>query len=480
MTPETIGFALLLLGLLMLVAKLIRVRWRLAQRLFIPSSIIGGAIALLLGPEVLGQVASLFGYDGLAEAGLYTTEVLAVWEALPGLLISVVFAALFLGQRLPRPRDAIKLAGPQITFGATLASGQYVLGLLLAVLVLGPVFGLPPLTGALIEVGFEGGHGTAAGLGDAFESAGFPEGQDLALGMATVGLLSGIIFGIVLINWGVRTGKTSELGRGSKPSVSEQMGLVEKENRRAAATLTVHPSSIEPMALHFGLIAIAVLIGQLMLSALQWLESAFWADQLELFEYVPLFPLAMLGGIVVQLIIDRFDRLDVVDRLMVERVQGFSLDMLIISALGTLSLQVLATHFVPFLLLVVVGVVWALGSFVFLARRMIPEYWFERGIADMGQSMGVTATGLILLRVADPDLRTPAYQAFGYKQLILEPFFGGGLVTAVAIPLIVAYGPYGLLIGMALLLVVSLAVGLLYYGRRSSRAAATTAESGTE
>lgn len=128
---------------------------------------------------------------------------------------------------------------------------------------------------------------------------------------------------------------------------------------------------------------------------------------------------------------------------MVERIQGFSLDMLIISALGTLSLQVIAANWAPFLLLVVVGLAWSLGAFVFLARRMIPDYWFERGIGDMGQSMGVTATGLILLRIADPDLRTPAYPAFGYKQLVLEPFFGGGLVTAVSIPLIVQYGPTG-------------------------------------
>ncbi|RNL80646.1 sodium/glutamate symporter [Halostreptopolyspora alba] len=478
MSPETIGFSLLLLGLLLLVAKLVRVKWRLSQRLFIPSSIIGGGIALILGPEALGRVAPLVGLDGLAEAGLFTPDVLEVWESLPGLLISVVFAALFLGNRLPRPSEAGRLAGPQIAFGAALASGQYVLGLLLAVLVLGPVFGLPPLTGALIEIGFEGGHGTAAGLGGTFEEAGFPEGQDLALGMATVGLLSGIIFGIILINWGVRTGRTRELRRGATPSVSEQMGLVEKENRRAAATLTVHPSSVEPLALHFGVIAIAVLVGQLMLSALQWLEARLWIDTIELFSYVPLFPLAMLGGIVVQLVIDRFDRQDVVDRQMIERLQGFALDILIISALATLSLQVIAANWLPFVLLIVTGVGWSLLAFVFLARRMIPDYWFERGIGDMGQSLGVTATGLILLRIADPDLRTPAYPAFGYKQLALEPFFGGGLITALAIPLIAQYGPYGLLIGMAALLVISLASGLLYFGRRGTPVSGRAAERG--
>jgi glutamate:Na+ symporter, ESS family len=70
-----------------------------------------------------------------------------------------------------------------------------------------------------------------------------------------------------------------------------------------------------------------------------------------------------------------------------------------------------------------------------------PEFWFERGIGDLGQSMGVTATGLILMRVADPDNRTPALEAFGYKQLGFEPFLGGGLITATSVPLIAQFGP---------------------------------------
>ncbi len=56
------------------------------------------------------------------------------------------------------------------------------------------------MVGALIEVGFDGGHGSAAGLGDTFEELGFPEGQDLALGLATVGVVSGVVIGIALVN----------------------------------------------------------------------------------------------------------------------------------------------------------------------------------------------------------------------------------------------------------------------------------------
>jgi glutamate:Na+ symporter, ESS family len=466
MSPEIIGLAILLLGVLLLVAKLIRVRSRIAQKLFLPSSIIGGFIALLLGPDALGWAAEAIGGEGAALAdGLVGENVSDVWVELPGLLISVVFATLFLGHKIPKPKQAAELGAPQLALGLTMGSGQYVLGLLLALLVLTPVFGLDPMVGALIEIGFEGGHGTAAGLGDTFADLGFPEALDLALGLATIGVVSGVVVGIALINWGVRTGKTDVLMEDAQASLAAQRGLFERENREAAATMTTRPSSIEPLAIHFAVVALAILIGQGLLSTLQALEEALWIDTVELFGFVPLFPLAMLGGVLVQLAADRFDRYDVVDRQMMMRIQGLALDLLIVSALATLDLTVIAENIIPFTLLAVTGVVWNVLVFMFLARRMLPSHWFERGIGDLGQSLGVTATGLILMRVADPDNATPALEAFGYKQLGFEPFLGGGLITAAAVPLIAQFGPVPFLIAMALLLAGSLAIGLLKFGK---------------
>ena len=60
-------------------------------------------------------------------------------------------------------------------------------GIALTALVLVPVFSISPLSGALIEISFEGGPGTAAGLEPLFEELGFSEGADLAIGL-TCGL----------------------------------------------------------------------------------------------------------------------------------------------------------------------------------------------------------------------------------------------------------------------------------------------------
>ena len=469
MTPEGIGFAILLLALLLLGGKLLRLRWRLPQKLFLPSSIIAGLLALLLGPDVLGAAAERLGWDALGH-GLWGESAFVVWEALPELLISVVFASLFLGHTIPRPREIWDRGGPQLSVGVTMGAGQYVVGMLLALLVLTPLFGLNPLAGALIEIGFEGGHGTAAGLGETFEGLGFEEGEDLALGLATIGLVAGVLFGVGLINWGARTGRTAFVSGQADQSRDQQRGIFAADERPEGASMTVRPESIEPLSIHCGLVGAAVLVGVALLEGLQALEDTLWAPAgVEIIEHVPLFPLAMIGGLIVQLLIQRFDRRDLVDRRMILRVQGIALDVLIVAALATLSLDVIGAFLAPFLMLAGAGIAWNLIVFLLLVPRMIPTYAFERGLTDFGQSMGVTATGLVLLRVVDPQNESPAMESFGYKQLGFEPVLGGGLVTALSMPLIAQVGPLAFLAIMAVVLAGALTLGLAYFGRQRAR-----------
>ena len=465
MSPNHVGFALILLAALFLVGRWLRVRVRWIQKIFLPSSIIAGFLALLAGPQVLGRLGEAAGVGWLADGGVFTPEILEVWATLPSLLISVVFATLFLGASIPGPRRVARLAGPQLSVGLAFGSGQYVVGLLLVIAVLGPLFGISPMAGALIEIGFEGGHGTAAGMRPVMEELGFEEGADLALGMATIGLVGGIVIGIAVINWGVRTGRTKVLKGNVEQSVEEQKGLYRRDENIPAAMMTSRPASIEPLTLHVAVVGIAILIGYLILTALQWVEQALWADTVELLAFVPLFPLAMLGGVVVQLVMDWRGIGHLLDHQMMLRIQGLALDFLILAAIATLSLTAIAANWEVFLVLSVAGVVFCTGFLLLFVPKVIPDYWLERGIADFGQSMGVTATGLILMRIADPHDESPAMEAFGYKQLFFEPFFGGGLITAASVPLIYQFGPWPLLVVMSVLFVVALVGGMSYRKR---------------
>jgi ESS family glutamate:Na+ symporter len=466
MTPDQIGFALLYLGLFLFISKWIRIRVKWLQSLFIPSSVIAGFLALLLGPQVLGNILGQFvSEESFWTNGLLPEATVNVWAELPGLMINVVFATLFLGVAIPGLKRLWNIGGPQFAFGWTIGWGQYVIGIILAILVLGPVFGMPPVAGTLIEIAFEGGHGTAAGLQGTFEEIGFPEGYDLSIGLATIGILTGVITGIILINWAVRRGKTKVIKDTKGFSSLRRQGIVEFENREPAAKMTVRPESIEPLSFHFAIVGIAILIGFVILETLIWLESVLIADS-DFMTYIPLFPLAMIGGIILQLFFSKVDKQEIVDRNMMNRIQGFALDILILSAIGTVSVDVIGENLVPFLLLAAAGIIWNILGFLIFAPRFIPSYWFERGIGDFGQSMGVTATGLLLMRAADPDNTSPAFEAFGYKQLAYEPFLGGGLVTALSIPLIFQFGAIPFLIFSVIMCLIGLFTGLFYFGRK--------------
>lgn len=482
MSPDVIGFAIVLLAAVMLLGKFLRVKVPFIQKLLLPSAIIAGFIGLILGPQVIGRLAEPLGWGWLEEGGLFTDEIYEVWSTLPGLLISVVFATLFLGSRIPSPKRVVKLAGPQLSIGVAYGSGQYVVGILLAILVLTPLFGIDPMLGALIEIAFEGGHGTAGGMSDAFSDMGIPEAADLALAMATVGLVSAIIIGVAVINWGVRTGRTRVLKHVAEQSPSELRGLYSDDETVYAGRMTARPGSIEPMTLHVAVVGLAVIIGWVILEGLVWVEDQLWGqpdsvwpgaegEGTTLLGYVPLFPLAMIGGVLIQVFLDKTNNTHLLDHEMMKRIQGLALDVLIVAALATISLQVIADYWQTFLILSLAGVAFCTFMLLFFTPRIVPEFWMERGIADFGQSMGVTATGLALLRVADPDDKSPALEAFGYKQLVFEPFFGGGLITAISIPVMYATGSvYVILIPMAVLFVLAITLGMMYHrGVRNGR-----------
>ena len=414
------------LCLLLVIGKTLRVKIKVLQRLYIPSAVIGGILGLIL-IQLTGDTASIAWTRG--------------WSELPGFLINIVFAALFLGVMIPPLSVIWKRAGPQLAYGQIVVWGQYVVGIGFVVLFLGSIFNIPEMFGVVIPVGFEGGHGTAAGLKDTFAQLGWADGSDFCLTSATVGIISAIIIGIALINWAVRRGHVQGLASRDSISPEEAAGLYPIDKRPSAGSQTTSADSVDSLAIHLAIIGVAVLIGYGIKTGLVELEEmTFGASGTKIFTGFPLFPLCMIGGLIVQLFLKRFTRTSPVDHTLMQRLAGTALDFLVVSAIATIRLEVVLKGIIPFLIIIVGGILWNVFCVMWLARRMLPNCWFERAIAEMGQSMGVTATGRLLLRAVDPEQKTVAVSAFGYKQLLHEPFMGGGLWTSTAVILIAQHG----------------------------------------
>src|SRR5215471_12878853 len=194
---EEIGLSLVVLSLVFACAALIR-RWsRPLRKLFIPTAVIGGFLVLGLGPEGLGRL--------LGGTGIFPENVFAVWRQLPGYLVTLMSASLLLGEHLPPVRKIWSISGSHVIMAGVTSMGQYALGGILVWLVLGPVFGINSKAGALIEMSFAGGHGTLAGLTPVLQQHGVGDLLDVGLGLATIGVVSGIVVGTTLVNYAIRS-----------------------------------------------------------------------------------------------------------------------------------------------------------------------------------------------------------------------------------------------------------------------------------
>ena len=420
-----------LLSVLLVLGKLLRVALPILQRLYLPSSVVGGLVGLVL--------ISVF-------REYIPNDWIVGMKQLPGFLINVVFASLFLGKVVPSFKKVWNLALPQLCMGQLLAWGQYVLGLGLCGFLLMPYFGVPAAFGNLLEIGFQGGHGTVGGLASTFEAFKWSDGIALGYTMATAGMVLGIVVGMVLVNWAHRKGVVNNVRTFEDRNKLEQRGIYHPKERPNAGKQTVFCDSIDSLAWHIALIGLAILIGYGMLRGFQYLEIRLFPGSTgkRIFSGFPLFPLCMIGGLILQKVMEEVKAHVLIDHGQMQRLAGGALDFLVVSAVATIQISVVAANWKPLLVLVIAGTLWSVILVVYLAPRLFREAWFERAIAEFGQSLGVTATGLLLLRTVDPENKTVAAESFGYKQLLHEPFMGGGLWTALALTLVFNIGWFNL------------------------------------
>ena len=256
------------LCLLLVFGKILRVQIPILQRLYLPSSVIGGVIGLIL-----------FTSCGAA----FPPELKATMAKCPGFLINVIFATIFLGAAVPRAAEIVRFALPQLTLGQILAWGQYVVGLGLAGFVFSRFFDVPAAFGNLLELGFEGGHGTVGGMTDSFIAFGWEDGIALGFTIATIGMIVGIVFGMAMIQYAHKKGIVKQVRAFKDRTVNERRGVHKRDKRPSAGLQTVYCDSIDSLAWHLAIVGLAMLIGFVLHCCIPM-------------KGFPLFPLCMIGG----------------------------------------------------------------------------------------------------------------------------------------------------------------------------------------
>ena len=415
---DTVFVSLSLLGILLLVGTILRLYVPFFKKYYFPASLIAGFIGLLLGPSVLKIIPQ---------------NIVSCWSSLSGKLIVLVFAPMMMGKRKTSANKFARKTFNSICYGYVGCFAQYAIPLLLSAVLLSPVLGVHELFGTTFEQGWCGGHGTASGMLAVFEELGWADGQSIAVTNATAGLLIGIFGGIALINLAVRKGWTSHLSSGGK-----NLGIENKEDelyytqdaKQEDTKLAVSGKVIDNLAFHAAILSVAVFMG--------WVLNYLLKTYLNF--SVSWFVTAMFAGGLLQLVLNKTKWGDAVDAKVYSRIQGVSLDFLVAGAVASMNLKTVANNIVPIAIVSITLLVFMLVYSLIYARGIFGDDWFENAMLTYGMYTGVAATGMLLLKVCDPESESDALSMYAARAPFSSWAIGGGIITSMAPIWVSQYG----------------------------------------
>ncbi len=413
-----------MLGILLLIATWLRLKIPFLKKYYIPASLIAGVIGLILGPHFVGLIPA---------------HVTACWSALSGRLIVIVFAPMLMGRRTQSAKTLFKTAGGSIIWSYVATFMQYAIPLLLGAFLLTPLFGVNPLFGTIVEQGWAGGHGTAGGMALVFEELGWLDGQSLSVTSATIGLVFGVVAGIAMINIGVRKGWTAILQKSAGLTNTEDE-LFTGDRQPVCSRDAVSSSVINSYAFHGALISVAIFIG--------WILNFMLKKYLNF--SVSWFVTALFGGLLLNLVIGRTRWGEAIDSGTMNNIQGISLEFLVAGAVASVNVPVVVEYAMPLLIQQLAAMALMLFLNLWLARRIFGQYWFENSMVLFGTYCGVAATGLLLLKTCDPNMKSGAGEVFAARAPFCGWALGGGVLTSMTPVWVVQYG--ALKVGLAYLI----------------------------
>ena len=313
-------------------------------------------------------------------------------------------------------------------------------------------FGANTFDGMGLEMGagFAGGHGTAASIGSSFEELGNPN-WEAALGggmtTATVGVIGGILIGTALINYAARHGYTTQIKSAAETPLEMRTGFYEKGMERPSmGPQTTVSNSIETLTLHLGLLLIATFLAYPF-------STLCKMTGISLFSSIP----TWLYGMIVMLILwsaISFLKLDYLfDDAVKNKVTGLLSDYMITAAIMSISLSVVLTYWVVLVAVIVAGLILVPVLNWFICK--ILSIMVLKKVTGSQANLGVYVTGMLLIKMADPDLKSDALSDW-YAWAALIPgcysnlgdcdwpcryrWYGICICLVCALPLIVARG----------------------------------------
>ncbi|MGD9044944.1 MAG: hypothetical protein PVG06_14595 [Desulfobacterales bacterium] len=377
------------LASMLLVGVLLRARIPFFQRFLFPGCLIGGIVGLILI------------HIGIINVAATDLETFAYH----------FFNISFISVGLTRSSDQQKRS----------SSGKaFIKGPLWMALIQGSCFGLQAATGGLLVIlfgvfglelfptfgflgplGFEEGPGQALSVGKVWEGFGFEQAATLGLTFAAIGYFFAFFVGVPLVNRGIRKGMAAH---GTKDLPRDLLtGIISRENQtEPAGKLALHTGNVDSLAFQAAIVGLAYLITYAFIKYFGMLLPTDAAKIMWGFFFV----FGLVVALLIRLLIRKFGVEHLIDPGIQRRVTGWSIDFLMVATIMAIQLPIVWEFVLPISVISIVNGLLTTGIVVYLGRRLW-DYNLERTAAVYGAVTGTVSCGLLLLRIADPEFKSP-------------------------------------------------------------------------
>ncbi len=393
--------SILLLSLL--ATNLIKKFVKPLQDSFIPASVLGGGILLLIaavyrlctGNSMFDE--PFFGGNGSAALELITYHTLAL-----GFIASAFKSS---SNKLTKQRS-IEIFNTGITTVSTyLLQGVLGMGVtIIAALILTDFF---PAAGILLPFGYGQGTGQALNYGNIFETNhNFDGGKSFGLTIAALGFLSASFGGVVHLYILKMRGKISMSQIKQTRILGEE---IENENEIPMQ------GSVDKITIQIALVTLAYLFSYLFMSAL---GSLFPSMKSVIFGFnflIGVLVATLMRTTLHQANTHRIFRRQQTNNFLMTRVSNFFFDIMVVSGIAAIRLDTLQKYWGILLILGILGLFATYFYLRLVCKTLFPEYEEEQFLAMYGMLTGTASTGVILLREIDGQFKTPAADNLVYQ-----------------------------------------------------------------
>ena len=398
--PGILSFAFL--AALLVFGTLIRANVRFFQVNLVPASLIGGTLGFglialdwAMGFKAADFTAFAFHFFTLSFMSLVLTsraQPIAGQQpvALGGLWLSLIWVICLVLQAL------VGLAA--ISAYNTIASEP-----------------LSGFLGLIATHGFTQGPGQALALGDLWTTAyNIQHAVDFGLIYASLGFVAAFAVGVPMARWILK--KNLHSGRGGSLDQDFERGLYSGDAAPASGKLITHSANVDSFAFHIGLLGCAYLITDQYLKLVHPFVAGTHFENI--FSYNLFFFHGLMICVGLRALLDRFSLGQFVDDETQKRITGSSVDLMVTASLLSINFALLTQFWQP-ILLVASLVTLVTAALCFTAGLRLKTLGAERGLTIFGCCCGSTGSGILLLRILDPNLASSVAKELAFFNIAI-------------------------------------------------------------